>query len=328
MSISVRVSSLRWLVAMTVVALMAVVLVAASVYTLDETEQAVVIQFGRPVGEAVTAPGLHFKKPFVQEVRRFDKRILAWDGAPDEITTRAREFITVDATARWRIVNPLTFLQSVKDESGAQSRLDDIIDSAVRDNVSSLDLVEIVRSQNWEVDAEQIAAAGISEKRREILSREIEVGRDQLQRNILTQARQIVPQYGIELVDVRITRLNYVPAVQEQVFNRMTSERERIAEQFRAEGSGRAAEIAGQTKKKLAAIRSEAQREAEITRGEADAEATRIYNEAYGLDPEFFAFYRTMASYRKSIGAGTTIFLSADSAYFRYLRDAGTGGAD
>ena len=321
MSGNVRVSRF---VPVLVVLFAVIVALKASVYTLDETEQAVIVQFGAPVGDPVTGPGLHFKTPFIQEVHRFDKRLLAWDGDPNQIPTRGREFISVDTTARWRIKDPLLFLKSVRDETGAQSRLDDVIDSVVRDKISSLELVEIVRSKDWDVeekDLENVVLADAKDK--ETLKKKIRVGREELTRSVLAEAKKNMPEYGIELRDVRIKRLNYIPSVQKQVFNRMTSERQRIAERFRAEGQGESAEILGQTKKELAEIMSEARRKQEILRGDADAEATRIYNEAYSSDPEFYAFYRSLESYGDSIGPNTVLMLGTDSDYFRYLREAG-----
>ena len=312
-----------------------VVLISAA-YTLDETEQAIILQFGRPVGETVREPGLHFKMPFIQEVRRFDKRLLAWDGDPNQIPTKGREFISVDTTARWKIVDALTFYESVRDENGAQSRLDDIIDSVVRDKVSSTDLVEIVRSHDWEVsetDIERMENVAPAEGK-EVLTREIRMGRQKLTRSILEEASTGMPQkYGIELMDVRIKRLNYIPEVRQQVFARMTSERQRIAEEFRSEGEGEGSRIRGETSRELAEIRSEAKRKAEIVRGEADAEATRIYNAAYSSDPEFYAFSRTLESYGKSLSEETVLVLGMDSEYFDYFRDiaiepSATAGSD
>lgn len=321
MSVSIQTSTLRWLVPLAVIIVIALIMMSAVTYSLDETEQAVIVQFGKPVGDSVVDSGLHFKKPFVQEVRRFEKRILAWDGAPDEITTRDREFIFVDSTARWRIINPLLFLKSVRDERGAQSRLDDIIDSVVRDTISSTELVELVRSKDWKIDKAAIESSGISEKEMQLLQREIKVGRQELERKILAKAQEAIKgRYGIELVDVRLKRVNYVPSVRREVFNRMISERQRVAEEFRAKGEGRRADIRGQTQKENAQIQSEAQRQAEIIRGRADAEATRIYNEAYSLDPEFFAFYRTLESYAQTIGKESTLIIASDSDYFHYLR--------
>jgi len=305
------------------VVLLTVIVLLASVYILDETEQAVIVQFGAPVGGAVDAPGLHLKIPFIQEVRRFDKRLLVWDGAPNQIPTRGREFISVDTTARWRIVTPLLFLKSVRDETGAQSRLDDIIDSVVRDKISGSELVEIVRSKDWKVEEKDMERrAAPDDKIQQILQKQVQVGREELTQAILNEAGKAMPNYGIELKDVRIKRINYIPSVQNQVFNRMISERQRIAERFRAEGQGQSAKILGQTRKELAEILSNAHRQEEIIRGEADAKATRIYNQAYSADPEFYAFYRSLESYAHSLGEKITLILGTDSDYFRYLRNA------
>jgi len=304
-----------------------ITLLSAS-YTLDETEQAVVLEFGKPVGEPITEAGLHFKAPFIQEVVVFDKRWLVWDGDPNQVPTRGREFISVDTTARWRISDALQFLKSVHNESGAQSRLDDVIDSVVRDKISSTDLVEIVRLASWDVTKADLARAIVKTGGKDHqLTQKVEIGRDKLTRSILEEARKSMPQYGIELVDVRIKRLNYVPSVQKQVFERMISERERIAEQFRSEGDGEASRIRGETARTLAEIRSEAKRKGEVIRGEADAEATRIYNAAYGEDASFYEFWRTMQSYRKTLN-GAVLLLGPDSDYFRYLRSPRGGAAD
>lgn len=303
-----------------VVGIFGLIVLSSAMYTVDETEQAVVLQFGAPVGEPVTEPGLHFKTPFVQEVRKYDKRLLAWDGQPNQIPTKGREFIEVDTMARWRITNALTFLQNVRDEQGARTRLDDILDSTVRDQISSTDLVEIVRSSTWDVSEEELeAATGTDIKENDQLTKEIEVGREQLQSKIFEQAALRVPDLGIELVDFRIKRLNYIASVQQQVFQRMISERERIAAEFRSEGQGEASKIEGDTARQLAEIESNAKREAEEIRGRGDAEAARLYNEAFGTDPEFYRFVRTLESYRKSLGARTTLLLGSDSAYLRYL---------
>ena len=302
--------------------LVAIVLLYASMYTLDEVEQAIVLQFGRPVGDPVMTPGLHFKLPFIQEVRRFDKRLLSWDGDPNQIPTRGEQFISVDTTARWRIANPLTFLQRVHDERGAINRLNDILDSVVRDHISASELSEIVRSHDWQVTEEDLKRALAAEDEEEDLLQEVKVGREQLVASILATAQEQMYEYGIELEDIRVKRVDYVQAVQERVFERMVAERQRMAEEFRSEGAGRAAEIEGQTERMLAEIISEAQREAEITRGKADAEATRIYNEAFGADPEFYAFFRTLESYTDSLGDNTTVIISSDSEYFRLLRDS------
>ena len=293
---------------------------ASSAYTLDEAEQAIIVQLGAPVGEPITEPGLHFKLPFVQEVRRFDKRLISWDGDPNQIPTRGEQFISVDTTARWRIADPLLFMQRVQNERGATMRLNDILDSIVRDHISASDLVEIVRSKDWQVSQEDIERAQAAETDEQILLQKVSTGREELVRSILEKAQEQMPSYGIELVDIRIKRINYVEAVEQRVFERMIAERQRIAEQFRSEGQGRAAEIDGDTQRQLALIQSEAARRAELIRGEADAEATRIYNEAFGADPEFFAFFRTLESYSRSLGDKTTLMLGSETDYLRYLK--------
>ncbi|MCC5021490.1 MAG: protease modulator HflC [Candidatus Synoicihabitans palmerolidicus] len=295
----------------------------SSAYTIDQAEQAIIVQLGAPVGGPITEPGLHFKIPFIQEVRRFDKRLLSWDGEPNQIPTRGEQFISVDTTARWRIIDPLTFMKSVQNERGATLRLNDILDSVVRDHISASDLVEIVRSKDWEISEEDLARVqAVSEGNEEILRQRVASGRQELVKSILAKASLQMPAYGIELVDIRIKRIDYVEAVQQRVFERMIAERQRIAEQFRSEGQGRAAEIDGITQRQLAQITSEAQRKAELIRGEADAEATQIYNEAFGADPEFFSFFRSLESYSRSIGDKTTVFLGPESDYVRYLRDS------
>lgn len=310
--------------ALVVVLVVALVIIGrASMFAVDEAEQAIVVQFGRPVGEPITEPGLHFRVPFVQEVRRFDKRLLSWDGDPNQIPTREEQFISVDTTARWRISDPLKFLQSVQNEAGARSRLNDILDSVVRDKIASSELVNIVRSKDWKVTREDLERAMPGEGDEEILLQEVEVGRGEMVRDILQTAQQQMPQYGIELIDIRIKRMNYVESVQQEVFQRMIAERQRIAEQFRSEGAGRASEIQGETERLLAEIESEAEKEAEIIRGEADARATQVYNEAFGSDAEFYSFFRTLESYSKSLGRGVTLVLSGDSDYFRFLKSDG-----
>ena len=297
-------------------------IVANAVFVVDQAEQAIVLEFGKPVGKAITKPGLHFKRPFIQEVRRFDKRLLPWDGDPNQIPTSGREFISVDTTARWRIVDPLKFLQSVTNESGAQSRLDDIIDSVVRDQISSTKLTDIVRSSDWQVteaDLRRLDTASADPEDAE-LTAAVKVGRYELTRRILTGAQSQVGQYGIELIDVRIKRLNYISDVRTQVFDRMISERQRIAEKFRSEGIGEAARIEGETSRELAEVRSEAKRQAEVVRGQADAEATRIYAKAFAEDAEFYGYFRTLESYRKTLGQSTTLLLSSEADYFRYLQ--------
>jgi membrane protease subunit HflC len=290
-------------------------------YTLEEGQQAIVLQFGRPVGEPVTAAGLHVKLPLVQDVRRFEERLLTWDGDPNQIPTKGREFIWIDTTARWRIADAKRFLESVATEAGAQSRLDDIVDSVVRDQVSGSELAELVRSRSWQPSERELLEQATEEERKE-LTKQLARGREEITRAILTEARRITPQYGIELVDVRIKRLNYVESVREKVYARMVSERQRIAARFRSEGEGRSAEILGEMNKELRQIGSAAYRRAQAIRGGADAEATRIYGAAYGQDPEFYAFSRTLEAYRESQNGNSVLILTTDSEYYRYLKDA------
>ena len=298
------------------------VVLRASIYTLDQAEQAVIVQLGAPVGDPVTNPGLHFKLPFIQEVRRFDKRVISWDGDPNQIPTRGEQFISVDTTARWRISDPLVFMQRVQNERGATMRLNDILDSVVRDKISATDLVEIVRSKDWKISEADLARVQLSgEDDEEILLQEVKTGRQELVKSIYTQAASQMPEMGIELIDIRIKRIDYVEDVEQRVFDRMIAERQRIAEQFRSEGEGRAAEIDGDTRRELSEIQSEANRQAEIIRGQADAEASSIYSQAFGAAPEFYAFLRTLESYPKTVQSTSTLILGTDSEYFRYLRD-------
>lgn len=290
-------------------------------YTLDEGEQAIIVQFGRPVGDTITTAGLQVKLPFIQVVRRFEKRLLVWDGDPNQIPTKGREFIWVDTTARWRIADARKFLENVATEAGAQSRLDDIIDSVVRDEVSNSELVELVRSTSWVIPEGQ-ALEAIPKELEDELTREIARGREEITRIILNEAKKIIPQYGIELVDVRIKRLDYVKSVREKVYERMISERRRIAAQFRSEGEGRSAEILGEMEKELREIRSTAYRKVQEIRGQGDAEATLIYGRAYNRDPEFYAFLRTLESYREGDHSNSTLLLTTDSDFYKYLKTA------
>lgn len=299
------------------IALLGLFILRDSSFVIDQSEQAILVQFGEPIGEPINEPGLHFKTPFVQEVRRFDKRLLAWDGDVSQIPTLGREFVIVDTTARWRIADPLQFMRSVRDESGARTRLDDIIDSVARDIVSGTNLEEIVRSRDWQVDSETVEAEeGVV--RGDVDLDKPKKGRERLEQEMLAAASRLMPELGIELVDVRIKRINYIDSVRRQVETRMIAERQSIAERFRSEGQGRSQEILGDMERQLRTIRSEAERQAAEIRGRADAEATRIYGEAYGADPEFYAFFRTLESYR-NLGDNATLMIDADSEFFRYL---------
>jgi membrane protease subunit HflC len=300
------------------VALLAVLLVAFNAaFIIDQAEQGILVQFGEPIGDVITEPGLHWRVPFVQDVRRFDKRLLAWDGDVSQIPTLGREFIVVDTTARWRISDPLQFLRSVRDEIGARTRLDDILDSVSRDIVSGTELEEIVRSADWQVNVEELGDEELAAFDEADLERPTK-GRGQLEQEMLASASQLMPGLGIELVDVRIKRINYIDSVREQVESRMISERQSIAARFRSEGEGRSQEILGDMERELRRITSEAERRAQEIIGDADAEATRIYGNAYGADPEFYTFSKTLESYR-ALGDNTTLMIKADSAFFRYL---------
>jgi len=295
---------------------LAAFLISDAAYVIDQSQQGIIVQFGEPVGDVVDQPGLHWKKPFIQEVRRYDKRLLAWDGDVSQIPTLGREFVLVDTTARWRIKDPLQFLRSVRDEQGARTRLDDIIDSTVRDIVSGTDLEEIVRSRDWNVDVKDLEDETLA--REDVDLDKPKKGRERLEQEMLAAASSRIDQLGIELVDVRIKRINYIDSVRRQVETRMISERQSIAERFRSEGQGKSQEILGQMERELRTITSEAERQAAEIRGRADAEATRIYGEAFGADPEFFAFLRTLETYQ-AMGENTTLMIDAQSEFFRYL---------
>ncbi|MBN1239750.1 MAG: protease modulator HflC, partial [Gammaproteobacteria bacterium] len=283
----------------------------------DQAEQGIIVQFGEPIGDVITEPGLHWRVPFIQEVRRFDRRLLTWDGDVSQIPTLGREFIVVDTTARWRIEDPLQFLRSVRDEAGARTRLDDILDSVTRDIVSGTELEEIVRSADWQVDVSALAEEEVDALAETDLERP-QKGRAQLEEEMLAAAARLMPSLGIDLIDVRIKRINYIESVREEVESRMISERQSIAARFRSEGEGRSQEILGVMERELRRINSEAERAAQEIIGAADAEATRIYGEAYGQDPEFYQFFKTLESYG-TLGENTTLMIDADSDFFRYL---------
>lgn len=290
---------------------------SGALFIVDETRQVVITQFGRPVGKSITVAGLHFKKPFIQQTHYFEKRLLDWDGDPNQIPTKDKKYIWVDTTARWKITDALKFLQSVGNEIGAQTRLDDIINSATRDVITSHFLVEAVRNTNRILESKEETEEVIVTE--EALER-IETGRELLARTILEKAKVLAPQYGIEIIDVRIKRINYVEDVRNKVYDRMIAERKRAAERYRSEGRGKSAEIEGQTAKELKQITSEAYRQAQGIIGKADAEAISIYAQAYNRDPEFYSFLKTLETYQKTIDEKTTVILTTDSDYYRYLK--------
>lgn len=287
-----------------------------SAYIVSETNQVIITQFGEPIGGAITSPGMHFKVPFIQKTHYFEKRWLEWDGDPNQIPTKDKKYIWIDTYARWRINDPLVFFQRVRDERGAQSRLDDIIDGETRNAVAKFDLIEIVRSSNREFElSDETLILQISES-----VAKIEVGREKLAQIILEHASKITPEFGVELKDVRVKRVNYVDEVQKKVFDRMIAERKRIAAKYRSEGDGRSAEIRGQKERELKRILSEAYRKAQEIKGKADAEATKIYAQAYSADPEFYQFMKTLETYRTTLDKGTWLLLSTDSEFLKYLK--------
>jgi modulator of FtsH protease HflC len=289
-----------------------------AIYTLDETEQAVITRFGEPKGAAVTSPGLHFKAPFVDKVNRFDKRWQPWRGDPNQIPTRDKKYIWVDTFARWRISDPLQFFQRMRDERNALSRLSDIIDGETRNTIASFPLIEAVRASSREFEDEEY----LESERTENVER-VDFGRDRITRRIFETAAPVVKDFGLELVDVQVRRINYVEEVQVKVFDRMISERRRIAERSRSEGMGRSAEIRGQMERELKTIRSEAYRQAQDLQGKADAQAGRIYAEAYGRDAEFFQFLRTLEAYTQGVDRSTSFILGTDAEFYKYLRSSG-----
>ncbi len=296
------------------------VLILNPLYTVSETEQAIVVQFGRPVGGVVSEPGLHFRLPLVQTVHFFDKRWLEYDGAATEIPTKDKKYLWVDTYARWRIADPLRFFQAVRDEQGGQSRLDDIVDGETRNAVASYDLIELVRSSNRDFAVtEEIEGIGAAEAMAKIAT-----GRQKIAAQILEKAARITPEFGIELVDVRFKRINYVDSVQQKVFERMISERKRIAERSRSEGQGRAAEIRGQKERDVLAASSSGYKSAQELKGAADAKAVAIYARAYNRDPDFFQFVKSMETLMGGASKDVTLVLTTDSKLMQYLsRDVG-----
>jgi modulator of FtsH protease HflC len=291
------------------------VVMSSAAYRVGEADQVIITQFGDPVGQPVKEPGLHFKAPFIQQANYFDKRFLEWDGSPNQVPTKDKRFIWVDTYARWRIVDPLRFFQRLRDERGAQSRLDDILDGETRNAVARYDLIELVRNSNRDRDDIPIEA-----EEEEVILNVIEKGRAQISREILARASERTADLGIELLDLRIKRINYVDEVQRDVFARMIAERQRIAELYRSEGQGEAARIQGERERELQRIQSEAFRKAEELRGTADAEATGIYATAYGRDADFYAFTRSLETYEKVLDPSTTLILDTNSDLLRYLQ--------
>jgi membrane protease subunit HflC len=289
----------------------------SATYVVGETDQVIITQFGEPVGNPVNAPGLHFKVPFVQDANYFDRRFLEWDGNPNQIPTRDKRFIWVDSYARWRISDPLLFFQRLRDERGAQSRLDDILDGETRNAIARNDLVEVVRNTNRDPGDVPVE----SEEEISVLE-DIQSGRSAITRAILATTSPRVAEFGIELLDFRFKRINYVEQVQNDVFARMIAERKRIAERYRSEGAGEAARISGERERELQRIQSEAYRTAQEARGKADAEATRIYADAHNRDASFYAFTKSLETYEKAVDPKTILILTTEGELLRYFERA------
>ena len=322
------------------VVLLAVAVIAAfvlynSAYVIDETEQVVITQFGRIVGDAKKTPGLKFKVPFIQTVNYFPKNLLEWDGDPGQIPTKDKTYIWVDTFARWRISDPIVYFQTVKDEFSGLKRLDDIIDPATRDLISAYSLVESVRNTDRPMDTfdaiqgQAIQAQAIQgleadkeseEPSKRMVRYRVDLGRAEIARQIEKQAREKLADFGIQVVDVKIKRINYIDSVRSSVYGRMIAERNQIAEKFRAEGQGEASNIRGEKERELQVIKSQAYKQAQEIKGNADAEATRVYAGAYGQDPEFYAFVKTMELYKDTLEKNSTVILSTDSDLMKYFK--------
>ncbi|MBN1482191.1 protease modulator HflC [candidate division KSB1 bacterium] len=294
-----------------------IILISQAFYTVDETKQVIITMFGEPRGEPITNAGLHVKLPFIHKAIFFEKRIMEWDGDQNEIPTSDKRYLLVDTFARWRIADPLKYYQSVNNEIKAQSRLDDIVDGITRDYISKNLLIEVVRNSNRVME---ISTEGETSTDSAADSLKIQFGRLAITDAILKEVQKIVPQYGIEVLDIRIKQVNYNNEVREKVFDRMISERRRIAQLYRSEGMGRKAQIEGRMQRELNQIRSEAYRTAQQIKGKADAEATQIYADAFSRDPQFYSLLQTLDSYRMTIDSTSTLILSTDSDYLRFLK--------
>ncbi|NCQ12377.1 MAG: protease modulator HflC [Bacteroidetes bacterium] len=293
------------------------IVINASMFVVNETEQVIITQFGQPVGETITEPGIHFKVPIIQDANFFDKRYLEWDGDRNQIPTKDKKFIFVDTYARWQITDPLQFFIRLKDERGAQSRLDDILDGETRNAIASHDLINVVRSTNRTPVQIELISDEIESKLDNIT-----IGRDSIQKIVLMNANQRASDLGLKILDFRFKRVKYVEEVQQRVYERMISERTRIAEKFRSEGRGEASKISGEKEKELSKILSGADRIAAETRGKADAEAAAIYNAAYNRNQqsrELYEFIKTMEAYEVTFDAGTQVILTTESEFYKYL---------
>lgn len=300
-------------------AVVVLIVLSGTVFVVSETQQVVLTQFGKPVGEAILTPGLRFKIPFIQKAHFFEKRFLEWNGDANEVPTKDKRFLLVDTYARWRITDPLKFFQRLQNERGALSRLDDIIDGETRNAVANHVVMEIVRSTNREVQMD----SDLTDDEQTTTLETVKTGRLDIQAIILKESQKRTSDLGIEILDVRFKRINYNREVQRTVYQRMIAERTRIAERFRSEGLGESARIRGEKERELKFIESGAFREAEEIKGRADAEATNIYAAAYNRDPEFYQFYKTMEIYPVTLDKDAWLVLTTDSDFFRYLDGGG-----
>jgi membrane protease subunit HflC len=302
-----------------IVIIVIVALLFASAYTVDETEQVIITQFGRIVGEPKKDPGLKFKIPFIQNVNIFPKNLLEWDGDPGQIPTLEKTYIWVDTFARWKIVDPIKFFQTVNNTSSAVYKLNDIIDPAVRNYITQNKLIEAVRRSNRKFE---IVSDETVEKLNQIeeIKYGISTGRVKITAGILKEAQPKLNTFGIELVDVKIKRINYVEQVRKTVYDRMVAERNQIAEKYRSEGQGEARKWLGKKERDLKEITSEAYRKAQEIKGKADAESTKLYAKAYGADPEFYSFIKTLEIYGTALDENSSLVLSTDSEFLKYLK--------
>lgn len=302
------------LIIIAIIVMLALITVSSFLYVIPETEQVVITQFGQ-AKRVVTQAGLHLKKPILEQVNRFEKRLMEWDGKPTQVPTQDKRYIWVDCFARWRITDPLKFFQRVRNETSAHALLDDIINSEVRNQISNQLLIDAIRTSNRpmsmmvKLEGDQTSKAA-----------EVRVGRDEITARILKRAVPAAREYGMELVDIRIKRINYVEQVRRAVYERMIVERKRIAAKYRSEGEGEMMDILGKKEKEEKQILSEAYRQSQEIKGKADAEAIKIYAEAYSKDPEFYSFLKTLESYEENLQKSTTVILSTDSEYLKYLK--------
>jgi membrane protease subunit HflC len=302
-----------------VIIVICVIALFSSVYIVDETEQTVITQFGRAIGEPKTEPGIYLKVPLIQKVNFFYKNLLEWDGDPGEIPTNDKKYIWVDTFARWKITDPLLFFQTVNNINSARGRLSEIINSSVRDFIARYPLIEAVRVTNRKFEIFELDSDEIGDKR--VLT-QISQGREKIVEGIMAQVKPELEKFGIQIVDVAIKRLNYTEKVRNTVYGRMIAEREQIAEKFRSEGQGEARKIEGNRVKELQKITSEAYRKAQEIKGRADADATTIFAKAYNRDPDFYTFLKTLDVYQKTLDEKSSLVLSTDSDLWGYLKNA------